>query len=256
MKTQGGFAKDRKTGRLKDLAPNGIKKSPPSTATKKRGSSRRASTRTSPRKTSKQLLTSAKKEQRQKKVVCTGTTPKKAIRGNALYRFTESARTLRSAVANTNKTTELETPRKNQSQASVPMLPQSKRITKTSQPTARGQQTIPDYVIVKKSSAKRVCFSTPKKGKTFRQARLSVSGRKFKINEIADMASEASAKTAATLRKNGRKVKKPADKSGSFSKKTKRQAKKNATTSIKQLYSHSKRHERSQNKGDSIFQAW
>jgi len=82
----------------------------------------------------------------------------------------------------------------------VPMLSRSKRIKK--EPYCRTQRTISDYIGVRKSvQVNKVGLVTPKKRKTFKQAKLAVSGRKFKINEAIDDSYELSGKTAATLKK-------------------------------------------------------
>lgn len=124
----------RKASRQKDLAPNGIRKSPIKSLTidsKAQVNEKRTvplNTRTSPRKSTKGQLTSAKKDLRQRKQkddTATKSKPRsKPIRGMQLYQFTESNRTLRSAASgganrkNYAASPPLpETPKKNQSTA-------------------------------------------------------------------------------------------------------------------------------------------
>ena len=267
-------------GSKKRPGPNAIKKSscldPSQTLRVKESSLKKKQSRkkyqmTSPRKTStKQLFTSAKKDSKRKGAP----SRPKPIRGMQLYRFTESARTLRSAVTNKTDKASVEkkltqnirqspatqassNPRssshfsksfisngrsKNASTANLSCIavsrmpaysimevsPRSvskkkkegaggsaktqavqlaarvKPINKRRRTGPRSQQNIRDYLDVKKSSeGRRAGFQTPKKGKTFRQAKLAVSGRKFKLIDEED--GFVSAKTAAeTLRKIGR----------------------------------------------------
>ena len=89
-----------------------------------------------------------------------------------------------------------------------------------------------------------VGFSTPKKGKSFKQAKLAVSGRKLKIYEGYDSNSEASAKTAATMQKKGRgrptSTVKRGPKRKVFPQTNKRKAKTNASSVISHLFSNQK----------------
>ena len=89
-----------------------------------------------------------------------------------------------------------------------------------------------DFIHVKKQSeGRRVGFETPVKGKTFKQAKLAVSGRKLKIYEANDV-SEASAITAPTSAKRGR-PRKAAPVKIKFPPSNKRKAKVNASAVIK-----------------------
>lgn len=103
----------------------------------------------------------------------------------------------------------------------------------------------------KQSEARKVGFLTPKKGKTFKQAKLAVSGRKFKINEALEDSYELSIKTAATQSKRGR-PKKTVPNKKAFPRTNKRKAKINASSVIKQMYSVSKKQKtlRSLKKGE------
>jgi len=85
-------------GRNKELAPNNIKK-----VNKKAPAVKKAVKKVA--KTTKTKETKVKKQQ-------TTTTPEKKIRGVSLYRFTESARTLRSQVEKVPETIIATPPRK------------------------------------------------------------------------------------------------------------------------------------------------
>ena len=247
-------------GSKKRPGPNAIKKSTylnPSQTLRVKDSSIKKNQKqkkyqmTSPRKTStKQIFTSAKKDSKRKR------TPsrQKPIRGMQLYRFTESARTLRSAV-NNNKTAKASVEKKLAQNIRQPASPRSvsnkkkesargsvktqtaklsarsKPINKRRKIGPRSQQNIRDYLDVKKTSeGRRAGFQTPKKGKTFRQAKLAVSGRKFKLIDEED--GFVSAKTAPeTQRKIGRprNQKTPKQK---FERTSKRLAKLNASSII------------------------
>jgi len=86
-----------------------------------------------------------------------------------------------------------------------------------------------------------VGFQTPtKKSKSFRQARLAVSGRKFKLYKGEDDYIDALTATADTTQKKRGRPRKQASPKIKFPGTDKRKAKVNASSVIKQLYSHSK----------------
>ena len=202
-------------------------------------------------------MTSAKKDIRR----ASPTTPKKQLqRGMSLYRFVESSRTLRSTTAakgdSTPKTDKYFSPVKQTKEKTatvsktqnLPILASSKKISKKPKRTttdirkqtrSAGQRNISDFLSVKKQqpgdsqSSRRVGFKTPTKGKTFKQTRLAIQGKKMKIYATAaDDYTDISAATAATA-KRGRPF-------GSKNKNVKavtRKAKTEANSVIKQLYS-------------------
>ena len=89
------------------------------------------------------------------------------------------------------------------------MLQKSKRISKRRQ---REQKNLKSYLNVKKQSGgRRVGFHTPeKKKKSFKQARLAVSGRKFKLYKTEEDSCDSLANTVdTTSRKRGRPRKSP-----------------------------------------------
>jgi len=89
-------------------------------------------------------------------------------------------------------------------------------------------------------------FETPRKGKTFKQAKLAVSGSGNKLNIYQDYnqnaysnASVATAPTTHAKRGRPQRQQQSAEKV-KFPRKSKRKAKVNASSVIKQLYSNSK----------------
>jgi len=93
-----------------DFAPLAIKKKSVVKPLNKSASERKLNTRTSNRMSTKDILASVRKDVKFKKTM--ESTPKKPIRGMQLYRFTESARTLRSAATKNTSCSDFETPKK------------------------------------------------------------------------------------------------------------------------------------------------
>ena len=95
----------------------------------------------------------------------------------------------------------------------------------------------------KQSSGRRVGFHTPEKKKSFRQAKLALSGRRLKVVKNEEDSSDALANTAETAattnKKRGRPRKNPCT-SMNFPQTSKRAAKSNASAMVKLLYSQSK----------------